>query len=68
MVDLVLVVLWLMACNGCGLWGVQWWWRILMVVALAIGGQERERDNDEMMRFGSFECNKKLKLRLCCLV
>ena len=39
-----------------------------MVVALAIGGQERERDNDEMMRFGSFECNKKLKLRLCCLV
>ena len=30
-VDMILMVLWLMACGGCGLWGVRWWWRVLML-------------------------------------
>lgn len=30
--------------------------------------REKERDNNERMRFGGFECDKRLKLGLCCLV
>ena len=39
-----------MAYGGCGLWGVRWWRRVLIVVALAVGGQEREREREGQQR------------------
>ena len=40
-VDLILVVLWLVACDSFGLWACLWWWWFLVVVE---GGHERERE------------------------
>ena len=42
-VDLILVVLWLVACDSFGLWACLWWWWFLVVV---MGGHERERERD----------------------
>ena len=42
-VDLILVVLWLLACDSFGLWACLWWWWFLVVV---VGGHERERERE----------------------
>ena len=42
-VDLILVVLWLVACDSFGLWACFWWWWFLVVV---VGGHERERERE----------------------
>ena len=37
-VDLILVVLWLVACDSCGLWACLWW--------LWVDAREREREDE----------------------